>query len=222
VKLKQMIPDAFLRLQSEEVVQDSSDRATALETYRKKRDFTKTPEPPPSRAPASRKGGRRLYVIQKHAASRLHYDLRLEMAGTLKSWAVPKGPPSEVSERRLAMATEDHPMEYARFEGTIPKGEYGGGTVMVWDIGTYEIIEGSYWQGKLHISIRGKKLKGEWVLVKARERDGKGNSWYWIKTGEKMKRITKKAQDSSALSRRSMEQIARAQDAVWHSGSEPR
>ena len=105
------------------------------------------------------------------------------MGGTLKSWAVPKGPPYDLNERRLAMATEDHPMEYAKFEGIIPKGEYGGGTVMVWDIGTYELIDGNYWKGKLHISVNGKKLKGEWVFVKGHEENGKENTWYLIKTG---------------------------------------
>ena len=95
------------------------------------------------------------------------------MGGTLKSWAVPKGPPYDLNERRLAMATEDHPMEYAKFEGIIPKGEYGGGTVMVWDIGTYELIDGNYWKGKLHISVNGKKRKGEWVFVKGHEENGK-------------------------------------------------
>ena len=217
LKLKQTLPSAFLELQSKEAAESRSDRIRALESYRQKRDFTKTPEPPPSMPRSSRQGGRRLFVIQKHAASRLHYDLRLEMGGTLKSWAVPKGPPYEANERRLAMATEDHPMEYSSFEGIIPKGEYGGGTVMVWDIGTYEIVDGSYWKGKLHILINGKKLKGEWVLIKAEERNGKDNRWYWIKAGREMKTISEKAQDSSALTGRSMEQIARAKDAVWHS-----
>src|SRR5204862_1773811 len=107
----------------------------SLATYREKRDFAKTPEPAPAMKPAAKKKaeGTRLFVIQKHDASHLHYDLRLEMHGVLKSWAAPKGPPYELGEKRLAMATEDHPMEYARFEGIIPEGQYGGGTVMVWD-----------------------------------------------------------------------------------------
>jgi bifunctional non-homologous end joining protein LigD len=143
--------------------------------------------------------------------------LRLQMEGVLKSWAVPKGPPFELNERRLAMATEDHPMEYARFEGTIPEGEYGGGTVMVWDIGTYELLDGNYWKGKLHVFLTGKKLKGEWVLVKSGDSNGKRNSWLWIKAGSSTPGLSPKELDSSALTGRSLEEIAQASDAVWHS-----
>jgi len=107
-------------------------------------------------------------------------------------------------------------MDYANFEGTIPKGEYGGGTVMVWDIGTYDLIDGNYWQGKLHVSLNGKKLKGEWVLVKGRDKNDKDNVWYLIKSGAAAP-LSEKQEQSSALSGRSMEQIAAAQDAVWHS-----
>jgi bifunctional non-homologous end joining protein LigD len=215
LKLKQKLPKPFADL--EVGASQNGKSAGALETYRHKRDFTKTPEPPPAIPRPSRQGGRRLFVIQKHAASRLHYDFRLEMSGTLKSWAVPKGPPYEPRETRLAMATEDHPMEYARFEGTIPKGEYGGGTVMVWDIGTYEVMDGNYWKGKLHLFLDGKKLKGEWVLVKSPDKNGKDNSWLLIKAGSAAKRPSEKEEDSSALTGRSMEAIAQAQDAVWHS-----
>jgi bifunctional non-homologous end joining protein LigD len=139
------------------------------------------------------------------------------MAGVLKSWAVPKGPPLEPNEKRLAMETEDHPMDYARFEGTIPRGEYGGGTVMVWDIGTYEVLDGDYRKGKLHLLLNGKKLKGEWVLVKRAMGDRKDNSWLMIKAHEAQKPLSKKQQDASALTARSMEEIAGARDAVWHS-----
>jgi bifunctional non-homologous end joining protein LigD len=139
------------------------------------------------------------------------------MGGTLKSWAVPKGPPYDLHERRLAMATEDHPMEYANFEGIIPAGEYGGGTVMVWDIGTYELIDGNFWKGKLHVLLDGKKLRGEWVLVKGNDRNGKGNVWYLIKAGSAMKRISEKRENSSALTGRNLGQIAKAEDAAWHS-----
>jgi len=217
LRLKQKLPKPFLKLESHTALSPRSDRASALEKYRQKRDFRRTPEPPPSIPRSSRQGGRRLFVIQKHAASHLHYDFRLEIGGTLKSWAVPKGPPYELNERRLAMATEDHPMEYAKFEGIIPKGEYGGGTVMVWDVGTYELLEGNYWKGKLHIFIKGKKLKGEWVLVKSAEQDGKQNRWYLIKIGSSMPRPSKRRENSSALSGRSLEKITEAQDAVWHS-----
>ena len=216
LKLKQKLPKPFLELESN-LKEEEHANSKALETYRQKRDFSKTSEPPPSIPSSSRQKSRRLFVIQKHAASHLHYDFRLEMSGTLKSWAVPKGPPYDLNERRLAMATEDHPMEYAKFEGIIPKGEYGGGTVMVWDIGTYELIDGNYWKGKLHISVRGKKLKGEWVFVKGHQEIGKDNTWYLIKTGASLARLPEKKQNSSALTGRTMEQISKALDAVWHS-----
>ena len=215
--LKQKLPRPFLDLMTSDPAANGARSTTALETYRRKRDFTKTSEPPPSVPRSSGQGTSRLFVIQKHAASRLHYDLRLEMDGTLKSWAVPKGPPYDLHEKRLAMAVEDHPMDYARFEGVIPKGEYGGGTVMVWDIGTYDVIDGNYWQGKLHVIFHGKKLNGEWILVKGKDRDGKDNAWLLIKGGSPMERLSQKQDDSSALTRRSMAQIAKAQDAVWHS-----
>jgi bifunctional non-homologous end joining protein LigD len=221
LNLKQKLPKPFLEIESE-INSETRSEADGLESYRKKRDFTKTPEPAPSAPRPPSQGNRRLFVIQKHAASRLHYDFRLEIGGTLKSWAVPKGPPYDLSERRLAMATEDHPMEYARFEGIIPKGEYGGGTVMVWDIGTYDLIDGNYWQGKLHISIKGKKLKGEWVFVKGHGENGKQNTWYLIKTGTSLPRLSNSQEHSSALSGRSMEQIAAAEDAVWHSNRDNR
>ena len=217
LRLKQTLPKPFSQLSSETSRAGGDARLAALEPYRRKRDFTKTREPAPSVLTSRPRGGPRLFVIQKHAASHLHYDFRLEMGGTLKSWAVPKGPPYDLHERRLAMATEDHPMDYANFEGIIPAGEYGGGTVMVWDIGTYELVEGNYWKGKLHILLNGKKLRGEWVLVKGNDRDGKGNVWYLIKAGASMKRISEKRDNSSALTDRNLNQIAKAEDAVWHS-----
>jgi bifunctional non-homologous end joining protein LigD len=167
--VKQELPSAFrMSDQSKPAV------SRALEAYREKRDFGKTPEPSgiPRR---SSQGGRRRFVIQKHAASHLHYDLRLEMHGVLKSWAVPKGLPYAVNEHRSANATEDHPLDYLSFEGTIPKGEYGGGTVMVWDIGTYDLIEGNYYKGRLHVFLEGKKLKGAWLFSRDRERGER----YW-------------------------------------------
>jgi bifunctional non-homologous end joining protein LigD len=215
LKLKQKLPAPFLKLMSNRA--HDAVRADTLEAYRQKRDFTKTSEPPPSIPRPRSQGSSKLFVIQKHAASRLHYDFRLEMDGTLKSWAVPKGPPYELGERRLAMATEDHPMEYAQFEGTIPRGEYGGGTVMVWDIGTYELMDGDYAKGKLHFFLNGKKLKGEWVLVKGRNQDRRDNAWFLIKAGAPMERVPEKKENASALTRRSMETIARDAGAVWHS-----
>ena len=125
-KLKQKLPEPFLALMTRRPAAKAKRSIGALEAYRRKRDFTKTAEPPPSVPRSPQPGSSKLFVIQKHAASHLHYDLRLEINGTLKSWAVPKGPPYELDERRLAMAVEDHPMDYARFEGVIPKGEYGG------------------------------------------------------------------------------------------------
>ncbi len=143
----------------------------ALSEYRKKRDFAVTPEP----APKSRAAGRErslVYVVQKHLASQLHYDFRLEWKGVLLSWAVPKGPALDPSVKRLAMQVEDHPIEYAAFEGVIPEGEYGGGTVMVWDQGTWEPdepdVDASLEKGDLKFTLRGKKLKGSWVLVRTR------------------------------------------------------
>src|ERR1700679_1534927 len=133
----------------------------SLKEYRRKRDFEKTLEPS---GEAVSKSKERRFVIQKHAASRLHYDFRLELDGVLKSWAVPKGVPYTKGEKRLAVQVEDHPVSYIDFEGTIPKGQYGGGTVMVWDRGTFTAevpspLKGLE-QGKLHFTLKGKKLSG--------------------------------------------------------------
>jgi bifunctional non-homologous end joining protein LigD len=185
-----------------------------LREYSRKRDFSVTVEPAPTPR-RSAQGSRRRFVIQKHAASHLHYDFRLEIHGVLKSWAVPKGVPYELGVRRLASATEDHPLDYLEFEGIIPQGQYGGGTVMVWDIGTYNIIEGNYWKGNLHISLKGKKLKGEWSL--RRDRAKGANAWALEKVGSDMKPIPAKKDNRSALTGRTMEQIAEARDATWHS-----
>ncbi len=194
------------------------DHDKSLREYAAKRDHTRTPEPAAKSRRKSSKGGHR-FVIQKHAASHLHYDWRLEMQGVLRSWAVPKGPPTTPREARLAMHVEDHPLAYADFEGTIPPGNYGAGTVMVWDQGEYEDLTGNpaaaFHQGKMHLVMQGKKLKGEWILVKD-QREPEGNKWLLIKAGEALK-LSAKADDTSVLSGRSMRQIATANDRQWRS-----
>src|SRR6476659_1629885 len=160
----------------------------ALEKYRAKRSFDVTAEP---RGGKIKRGGN-AFVIQKHAATRLHFDLRLELDGVMKSWAVPKGPSPDPSMKRLAMQVEDHPVEYNTFEGTIPQGEYGGGTVMLWDRGWYEPEQGGgeegvregYKKGDLKVVFHGKRMKGSWVLVRTRGWGGRGSdkpSWLLIK-----------------------------------------
>ena len=193
----------------------------SLREYAAKRDYARTPEPAasPVKKKAKQKSLQRFF-IQKHRASHLHYDFRLEMEGVLRSWAVPKGLPTQVRQARLAMHVEDHPLEYADFEGTIPSGNYGAGTVMVWDRGEYEELSGkpvaAFYAGKLHIRMRGTKLKGEWILVKDR-REEEGNKWLLIKAGKSIRAFSKKADDRSAITGRSMSQIARANDAHWPS-----
>lgn len=187
----------------------------SLKEYVRKRDFRKTPEPDSHKA--GRKGEHR-FVVQKHAASRLHYDFRLEMNGVLKSWAVPKGVPFVKGEKRLAVQTEDHPLAYIDFEGSIPAGQYGGGTVMVWDQGTYEPLSKApakeLAKGKLHFVLHGTKLKGEWYVVRLRD----GDSWLLIRGGDDMKAVTKKMEDTSVLSGRSMAELSKG-DRVWQSKS---
>ncbi|HEY6464695.1 MAG TPA: non-homologous end-joining DNA ligase, partial [Candidatus Acidoferrales bacterium] len=207
-KMKQKLP--------QEIQASATATPESLQTYREKRDFSRTPEPGPIVPARSADHKERRFVIQKHAASHLHYDFRLEMQGVLKSWAVPKGPPLAPDERRLAMQTEDHPLDYLNFEGIIPQGEYGGGTVMVWDIGTYELIDGNYFKGHLKFYLHGKKLKGEWVLSRSRDEAGRPK-WFFMKAGAKPVRISKAATDRSALSGRTMEQIARSPEREWHS-----
>ncbi len=158
--------------------------ADSIKEYQRKRDFRKTSEP---RGNHKGSNDRPIFVIQKHAASSLHYDFRIEVNGVLKSWAVPKGPSTDPRERRLAVPTEDHPMEYADFEGTIPKEEYGGGAVIVWDRGTYVPLqkegdegpvsmEESLADGHVTISLNGKKLKGGYALI----RTGKSGEKRWL------------------------------------------
>ena len=135
-----------------------------LRKYREKRDFTATNEPAGSEDRIEEGG---IYVVQKHAATHLHYDLRLEMDGVLKSWAVPKTPPAEARVRRLAVEVEDHPIEYANFQGTIPGGEYGAGTVETWDRGVFTLIERK--ENKISVDIHGEKLKGTYFLIRLKD-----------------------------------------------------
>jgi bifunctional non-homologous end joining protein LigD len=155
----------------------------ALEDYKRKRDFTKTPEPPPE-LKARKKGEQLFFCVQKHLASHLHYDFRLEWNGVLLSWAVPKGPSIDPKDKRLAMQTEDHPYDYGMFEGVIPEG-YGAGIVMLWDHGTWEPesddVDAALRKGDLKFRLNGYKLKGSWVIVKTRGYGGAPNSWLLIK-----------------------------------------
>jgi bifunctional non-homologous end joining protein LigD len=194
--------------------------AMGLADYKRKRDFRKTAEPVGKPLPKKVKGASR-FVIQKHAARRLHYDFRLEMEGVLKSWALPKGLPWKRGEKHLAVEVEDHPIEYEDFEGVIPEGQYGGGTVMVWDRGTYYVYGEqplkSLREGKLHLLLDGKKAKGEWTLVRIRGREGEKNQWLILKTGDDARPISSKLEDESVKTGRTMKQIAEARDAEWQS-----
>jgi bifunctional non-homologous end joining protein LigD len=190
-----------------------------LAEYRQKRDFTRTAEPRGGRRKAASKLA---YVIQKHAASHLHFDLRLELDGVMKSWAVPKGPSLDPAVKRLAMEVEDHPIEYNKFEGTIPQGEYGGGTVMLWDRGTYtygggddvdplEALRHGYAKGDFKFELRGKRLHGSWVLVRTRRGDPRRAQWLLIKhrdeAAEPGSDVVEEYQTSVATGR-TMDQIA--------------
>jgi bifunctional non-homologous end joining protein LigD len=189
----------------------------SLETYRKKRRFKVTPEPAGSK-PKKSDPKRRAFVVQKHRATSLHYDFRLEYKGVLLSWAVPKGPSLDPSVKRLAMQVEDHPLEYAKFEGIIPEGEYGGGTVMVWDDGEWasesDDVDEALRKGDLKFTLYGKKLRGSWVLVRTRgwgDAGKQGRSWLLIKHRDKYastEDITTE-KPRSVLTRRSLAQIAR-------------
>ena len=197
----------------------------ALEEYKRKRRFEETPEPPPK---VEKKKGNR-FVVQKHEATRLHYDFRLEMEGVLKSWAVPRGPSLDPADKRLAMQVEDHPVSYFDFEGTIPEGNYGAGTVMVWDVGTWQplspvMVDGKYVpgteaealamlaKGDLKFRLNGKRLKGDFALVKMKGRrpGSKGNEWLMIKKHDDdvVEGYDAGDIDESVLSKRTMEEIA--------------
>ena len=195
--------------------------ADLLKKYRSMRDFGDTPEPAGGKA---RRGKLPLFVIQKHHASHLHYDFRLEMEGVLKSWAVPKGPSYDPSVKRLAMMTEDHPYDYASFEGSIPEGNYGAGKVIVWDTGKWEFLEPgedpvkAVKQGKLTFRLYGKKMFGEWALVRIHGRSPKGNEWLLLKHRDEFANdevdVTVMA-PLSVVSQRDVEDIGG--DAIWQS-----
>ena len=197
-----------------------------LVEYKKKRSFTKTPEPTGGKVSRSQLH----FVVQKHAASRLHYDFRLELEGVLKSWAIPKGPSVNPAEKRLAMLVEDHPYDYRNFEGIIPEGNYGAGTVIVWDRGTYEPLENlkgkaaqekallkGFRSGSLKFRLHGEKLKGEFVLVKTPRRAD--NAWLLIKHRDEFSAADDiRADDRSVLSGKTLEEIGADENAaLWGS-----
>ncbi|MEO7167548.1 MAG: non-homologous end-joining DNA ligase [Spartobacteria bacterium] len=190
-----------------------------LTEYQRKRNFSVTAEPSGAKKPRPKRvAGASRFVIQKHDASRLHYDFRLEMEGVLKSWAVPKGLPWKRGEKHLAVEVEDHPIDYEDFEGVIPEGNYGGGTVMVWDRGNY-FVHGekpleALAEGRLHMVLEGKKIKGEWALIRTRAERGK-TQWLLLKSDADVKPVSKKRDDESAKTGRTMKQIAKDRDAEW-------
>ncbi|WP_037325243.1 DNA polymerase ligase N-terminal domain-containing protein [Salinimicrobium terrae] len=190
-----------------------------MKTYNEKRDFSKTKEP--KEVPLKKKNGEeRIFVIQKHDASNLHYDFRLEIDNTLKSWSIPKGPSTDPSVKRMAIPTEDHPMAYASFEGVIPQGEYGGGTVMIWDTGTIESnkhdedgniisLEESFKSGSIEVILHGKKLTGNFNLVEMKGGKMKGN-WLLMKQDDAeadARRNPVSTQSKSVVSGRTLKQI---------------
>ncbi len=196
-----------------------SGKKGSLKAYRDKRDFRKTPEPNGSKAEGKPKYPR--FVIHKHEASSPHYDVRLEVDGVLTSWAVPKGPSTDPSEKRLAIRTEDHPLEYADFEGTLPKDEYGGGTVLVWDAGTYGNLrtydDGERLpmttcldQGQVEIWLEGKKLSGGYAFVRTDTSNGK-ERWLLIKIDDDeadARRKPTRTEPESVLSGRTLDEVA--------------
>ena len=213
--------------------------AEQLAEYQRKRDFEKTAEPSGAskrarKSARSASSGKLDFVIQKHAATQLHYDLRLEIDGVMKSWAVPKGPSADPTVKRLAMQVEDHPIEYNSFEGTIPAGEYGGGTVMLWDTGTYEIenspdddmnaaAHDHYERGDLKLNFHGKRIKGSYALVRTRGFGGKSSkpSWLLIKHRDDQARPETESSLTgkyvkSVTTNRTMDEIAEGTK-VWRS-----
>src|SRR5919204_5278808 len=193
----------------------------ALEEYKRKRRFEETPEPPPK----VEKKSRHRFVVQKHRATRLHYDFRLKLEGVLKSWAVPKGPSLDPADKRLAMQVEDHPVSYFDFEGIIPPGNYGAGTVMVWDVGTWKPENNAHEmlaKGDLKFELEGQKLNGSFVLVRIRSRrpGSKGTEWLLIKHRDEhvVAGYEIDKYDYSVLTRRTLDEIAGAEGArEWQS-----
>src|SRR5436305_2743154 len=198
----------------------------SLEKYREKRDFKKSSEPSGKTQSAAKTKSSLLYVIQKHRATQLHYDFRLELNGVLLSWAVPKGPSLDPNDKRLAMHVEDHPLEYGEFEGVIPPKQYGAGTVMLWDRGTW-IPKGDpdegYAKGHLKFELHGEKLKGVWNLVRSRSgKYGGDKSWLLFKETDDYARLGPDAlvvddRPDSVASGRSLDAIKAEKDRVWHS-----
>ena len=197
-----------------------------MKSYNEKRDFSKTKEPKDeSRAKGNTGDAQPIFVIQKHDATNLHYDFRLEIDGTLKSWSVPKGPSTNPAVKRMAIPTEDHPLAYANFEGTIPQGEYGGGTVMIWDRGSIKSIKKdengeilslkeSFDMGSIEVALDGKKLKGGYNLVKMKGGRMKGN-WLLMKQDDEeadARRNPVSTQGDSAVTGRSLDEIAEQED----------
>ena len=210
-----------------------------LTEYRRKRDFSKTGEPSGDWAPPPARTGQLRFVVQKHAARNLHFDLRLELDGVMKSWAVPKGPSMDPSVKRLAMQVEDHPIDYNTFEGTIPKGEYGGGTVMLWDQGTYssdtaaspeeeeKAIREGLKRGDLKITFHGQRLRGSFALIRMKfARDGSSSKPQWLLIKHRDEYATPHdvvAENmTSVTTNRTMEEIAAGNSRVWHSNREPK
>jgi bifunctional non-homologous end joining protein LigD len=209
-----------------------------LEEYKRKRQFEQTPEPPPS---LPKKPGHR-FVVQKHRASHLHYDFRLELDGMLKSWAIPKGPSLDPTDKRLAMQVEDHPVSYFDFEGTIPEGNYGAGTVMVWDVGTWQPlsptpVNGKYVtatddearsmlaRGDLKFRLNGRRLKGDFALVhiRARRPGSKGTEWLLIKKKDEFasEDYDPEHDEASVLSGRTLDDIGGDADSAEWTSSRP-
>src|SRR5579859_5864679 len=222
VSLRQLLPSfSPVQLEAQLLHRDSELARTrpcgcirifmALEQYNKKRRFSETPEPEGK----LERGEQHRFVVQKHRASHLHYDFRLEMDGVLKSWAVPKGPSLDPGDKRLAMQVEDHPVSYFHFEGKIPEGNYGAGTVMVWDTGTWQPLGDEHAmlnKGDLKFQLNGEKLKGEFVLAKMRSRrpGSKGTEWLLIKKKDQSARpgFNIDKLDYSVLTKRSLNEIA--------------